>query len=67
MKVLACGTSSPDMLLPSLASMVHGELPVTNMEIVSFAGACCTGMQALKYAYMTVLSGQSVSLGVNRK
>lgn len=69
MKVLACGTSSPDMLLPSLASMVHGELPVTNMEIVSFAGACCTGMQALKYAYMTVLSGQSeasVSTGSER-
>ncbi|MCO6461486.1 MAG: beta-ketoacyl-ACP synthase III [Saprospiraceae bacterium] len=59
LRVLACGTSSPDMLLPSLASMVHGELKVGGLDIISTAGACCTGMQALKYAYYSVLTGES--------
>lgn len=69
MKVLACGTSSPDMLLPSLASMVHGELDTTGVEIISAAGACCSGMQALKYAYFSVLTGETdtaVSTGSER-
>jgi len=69
MKVLACGTSSPDMLLPSLASMVHGELDTTGVEIISAAGACCSGMQALKYAYFSVLTGEAdtaVSTGSER-
>lgn len=56
--VLACGTASPEQLIPSHGVMVHGELGGTmNMEVVSFAGSCCTGISALKYAYMSVLAG----------
>ncbi len=69
MEVLACGTSSPDMLLPSLASMVHGELDAPAVDIISAAGACCTGMQALKYAYYAILTGEAntaVSTGSER-
>lgn len=55
----ACGTSSPDMILPSLASMVHGELNTTGVELISAAGACCSGMQALKYAYYSILCGET--------
>ena len=53
--VLACGTASPEQLLPSHAVMVHGELGESkNMEVVSFAGSCCAGIDALKYAAMSV-------------
>lgn len=56
--VLACGTASPEQLIPSHGVMVHGELGVkSNMEVVSFAGSCCTGVDALKYAYMSILTG----------
>ena len=37
--LLACGTSTPDQLLPSHASMVHGELGNFPMEIF-FIGRC---------------------------
>lgn len=46
--LLACGTSTPDQLLPSHASMVHGELANFPMEIFSSAGVCLTSLQALK-------------------
>jgi len=56
--VLACGTASPEQLIPSHGVMVHGELGgKRSMEVVSFAGSCCTGMEALKYAYMSVMTG----------
>lgn len=53
-QLLSCGTSSPDQLLPSHAAMVHGLLKNGNLEINSPTGACCSGMNALKYAYMAV-------------
>lgn len=56
--LLSCGTSSPDQLLPSHASMVHGCLPESNpMEVVSPSGVCCAGMHAFKYAYLSIKSG----------
>jgi 3-oxoacyl-[acyl-carrier-protein] synthase III len=55
-QLLSCGTTSPDQLLPSHAAMVHGLLNTGNIEIAAFAGACCTGIQALKYGYMSVAS-----------
>ncbi len=56
---LVCGTSTPDQLLPSHAVMVHGELKIPSCEIASIAGICVSGIQALKYGYMSVLSNQS--------
>jgi 3-oxoacyl-[acyl-carrier-protein] synthase-3 len=53
---LACGTTTPDQLLPSHASMVHGLLKCRNMELASLSGACCSGVQALKSGYMSVVS-----------
>ncbi len=53
-QLLSCGTTSPDQLLPSHAAMVHGWLKGNPIEIAAFSGACCTGMQALKYGYMSV-------------
>lgn len=56
--LLSCGTSSPDQLMPSHGVMVHGHLPETsNIEVVSPSGVCCSGMHALKYAYMSLKLG----------
>lgn len=56
--LLACGTASPEQLVPSHGVMVHGNLGgKRNTEVVSFAGSCCAGIDALKYAYMSVRCG----------
>ncbi|PWI29968.1 hypothetical protein DI383_09450 [Flavobacteriaceae bacterium LYZ1037] len=58
-ELLSCGTSSPDQILPSHAAMVHGFLKNGNTEINSPSGACCSGMNALKYGFLAVKSGQT--------
>ena len=57
MQCLVCGTSLPDQLMPSHAVMVHGELGGTSCEVVGTAGICVAGMNAMKYAYLAVASG----------
>lgn len=56
---LACGTASPDQIMPSHASMVHGLLDIPAVEIASFAGSCCASIQALKMCYLSVLAGST--------
>lgn len=56
-ELLCCGTSTPDQIIPSHASMVHGVLKNGPLEINSPAGICCSGMQAFKYGYLSVGSG----------
>lgn len=56
--LLACGTTTPDQILPSHASMIHGELGGKPMEIISPAGSCATGMHAMKYAFLAVKAGE---------
>jgi 3-oxoacyl-[acyl-carrier-protein] synthase-3 len=58
-EVLSCGTSSPDNLFPSHASMVHGLMDNQSVELNSSSGVCCAGMNALKYGYMSIKSGNS--------
>ena len=59
-EVLSCGTSTPDLLLPSHAAMVHGLLQNNNsLELNSSSGVCNSGMNALKYGYLSVKSGNS--------
>lgn len=58
-QLLACGTTSPDQTLPSHASMVHGALGIPPVELFSFSGACNTGMQSFKYAYLAVAAGDT--------
>jgi len=57
-QLLSCGTSSPDQILPSHTSMVHGFLKNGNMEINSPSGACCSGMNALKFGFLSIKTGQ---------
>lgn len=56
--LLASGTTSPDQLLPSHTSMVHGALMGKPVEIISPAGSCCSGMHAMHYAYLSILAGE---------
>lgn len=68
--LLSCGTSSPDQIMPSHGCMVHGWLPeLGSIEVVSPSGVCCAGMHALKYAYMSIKTGDSktaISTGSER-
>ncbi len=57
-QLLACGTTGPDQLIPSHASMVHGLLKNGNIETISPSGACCSSMSALKHGYLSVKCGQ---------
>lgn len=69
-QLLACGTSAPDQMMPSHAVMVHGELAdCAPIEVVSPSGNCCSGMHALKYAYLSIKCGEvenAVSAGSER-
>lgn len=56
---LVCGTSNPDQLMPNHAVMVHGELGSPVCEVAATAGVCVSGATALKYAWMSVLSGST--------
>jgi 3-oxoacyl-[acyl-carrier-protein] synthase III len=58
-ELLTSGTTSPDQLLPAHGVMVHGLLKSKPIETISFSGSCCSGMNALKYAFMSVLTGNS--------
>lgn len=59
LELITTATSIPDQILPSHASMVHGLLPETkNIEIFSTSGVCLTSLQALKIAYLSVVSGE---------
>jgi 3-oxoacyl-[acyl-carrier-protein] synthase-3 len=58
-ELLACGTSSPDQLMPNHAVMVHGELGIPRCEVVATAGICMSGVAAFKYGYLSVLAGQT--------
>jgi 3-oxoacyl-[acyl-carrier-protein] synthase-3 len=52
--LISAASSSPDLLAPGLASMVHGELGNGPCETVSSSGICCSGAIALKNAYLHV-------------
>ncbi len=57
--LLVCGTTLPDQLMPNHALMVHGELGTRACEVVATAGICLSGVMALKYAYLSLLAGDS--------
>ncbi|HLP22399.1 MAG TPA: beta-ketoacyl-ACP synthase III [Chitinophagales bacterium] len=69
-QLLTAGTSSPDQVMPSHGVMVHGWLPETGpIEVLTPAGNCCAGLQALKYAFLSIRSGDvqtAVSAGSER-
>jgi 3-oxoacyl-[acyl-carrier-protein] synthase III len=59
--LLSCGTSTPDHLLPSHAAMVHGLMKNQSVELNSSSGVCNAGMNALKFGYLSVKSGNTTN------
>jgi 3-oxoacyl-[acyl-carrier-protein] synthase-3 len=58
--LLTAGTSSPDQFMPSHAVMVHGELPELGaIEVLTASGNCCSGVQGMKYAFMSIANGMT--------
>ncbi len=60
-ELLSCGTATPDLLLPSHAAMVHGLLQNQSIELNSSTGVCNAGMNALKFGYLSVKSGNTTN------
>src|SRR5690606_16327071 len=58
-ELLSCGTSSPDHFFPSHAAMVHGLMDNRSVELNSSSGVCCAGMNALKYGFLSIRSGNT--------
>lgn len=53
--LLCCGTGSADQVMPAHGFMVHGKLPEMNsIEVMTPTGNCCSGMQSLKYGFMSL-------------
>ena len=59
LQIITAGSTTTDQLLPSHGAMIHGELGIQNVELISTNGACCSSIQAMKYAYMAVASGMA--------
>lgn len=55
---LACGTTSPDQLMPGHTLMVQGELGISSIETISASGICLSGINALKYIYYGIKAGE---------
>jgi 3-oxoacyl-[acyl-carrier-protein] synthase-3 len=59
-QLLSCGTSTSDQLFPSHTAMVHGMLN-SPMEILSPSGVCCSGIHAMRFAYLGIKAGEVTS------
>ena len=57
-QMLAVGTSIQEILVPGIASQVHGRLGERPMEIMSCHGVCGAGAAAIKSAYLNVRCGE---------
>jgi len=55
---LSCGTTTPDQLMPNHTLMVQGELAISEIETISASGICLSGINALKYIYYGIKSGE---------
>mgnify|MGYP005994311349 CR=1 FL=1 len=58
LECLSCGTTSPDQFMPNHALMVHGELKLHPLEVLSASGICLSGVNALKYVYYALKCGE---------
>ena len=56
-EMLCCATTTPDQLIPSHASMVHGLLKIKPLELLSVSGVCLTSLQALKALFHAIKLG----------
>lgn len=55
---LATSTTQNDLMVPGLASQVHGELGLPPLELASMQSVCASSMMALKSAWLQVKAGE---------
>jgi 3-oxoacyl-[acyl-carrier-protein] synthase-3 len=55
---LATATTQNDLMVPGLASLVHGESGLPPMEIASLQSVCASSLMALKSAFLQVAAGE---------
>lgn len=60
-QLLAAATTSPDLMAPGFASMIHGELAGGRCEVASFQGICASGMMAMKSVFSQIRSGEKTN------
>lgn len=68
-ELLTCGSASPDYIMPSMASMIHGKLGISPIDVMSATGSCNSSMWALNYAWMSIITGKynnAVCIGTER-
>lgn len=61
---LACATSQNDVLVPGIASMVHGESRLPPLEVASFQSVCAGSMMALKFACLQLKAAEHQTAAV---
>ncbi|MCA0404360.1 MAG: StlD/DarB family beta-ketosynthase [Proteobacteria bacterium] len=60
LQMLAVGTSTPDVLIPSHGLQIHSLLKETpSIPVFSSAGVCCSSMHALEIAYLFLKNGMA--------
>lgn len=57
-ELLTCGSASPDLIMPALSIMVHGELGIKPLDAMTATGSCNSSMWALNYAWMSLMLGK---------
>lgn len=62
---LATASTQGDLLVPGLASLVHGELKIPPIEIASFQSVCASSMMALKSAFLQVKTEEKKAAAVS--
>lgn len=55
---LATSTTQNDMMVPGLASQLHGALGLPPMEVASLQSVCASSMMALKTAWLQLKTGE---------
>lgn len=55
---LATSTAQNDLMVPGLASQVHGELGLPPLELANMQSVCASSMMALKSAWLQVKAGE---------
>jgi 3-oxoacyl-[acyl-carrier-protein] synthase-3 len=58
MTLLVTGTTAPDQIAPNHAVMVHGELGSPPCETLAASGICVSGVNAMKFAWLSVGAGE---------
>lgn len=60
-ELLTCGSASPDLIMPAMSLMVHGELGIKAIDAMTATGSCNSSMWALNYAWMSLRLGRYVN------